>query len=130
MKKILFLGVLIIIGILLKIPPYVELNDLAIIIGIGIEENNDSCYVYLKEAIPIKEENGLKEKYKYYHNKGTNCEEALKKIKKTTKKKVYLQKSKYLIINHEKKLPKKFLFKNEKIYKTKKDVFKLLKEKS
>lgn len=64
MKKILIL-IIIIIGtyLLLDIPKYIELNDLKIIDRITINCDN----IILREIIPVKDDNSIEYKYKYYN---------------------------------------------------------------
>ena len=70
MKKI---TIIILITILLKlflpINPYIECNNIKIIKEIEIDCNNKKTY---KEIIPIKEDNGIKYKYKTYSKKEKN----------------------------------------------------------
>ena len=53
-----------------KIPKYVELNDLAIIQGVGYSCHDGNKILYLKEIIPIKGEAGLEYQYEF----GSVCE--------------------------------------------------------
>ena len=129
MKK-LFLLLLILLGaFIFKIPEYVELNNLAIIEAIGVELSNDKYTIYLKEVIPKKDENGIKYEYKYYKSSDLNLEDAYKKLSDTTKKKLYYNDVKSLVINLEKsnKIVKLFSIKPKNIIHTKKDIYKELK---
>ena len=65
MKKY-FIIILVFILLLkfIKIPNYIELNDLKIIKSINVDCNNE--IYYLKEIIPIKSSNGIKYKNKTY----------------------------------------------------------------
>ena len=69
MKKILIL-IIIIIGtyLLLDIPKYIELNDLKIIDRITINCDN----IILREIIPVKDDNSIEYKYKYYNKINNN----------------------------------------------------------
>ena len=81
----------IVLGILL-IPitkPYKELNNIIIVDQIEITCNN-KITIEIKEIIPIKEENTIQYKYKYYKNKGNNINENINKIEKEEKKTIYL----------------------------------------
>ena len=129
MKK-LFLLLLILLGaFIFKIPEYVELNNLAIIEAIGVELSNDKYTIYLKEVIPKKDENGIKYEYKYYKSSDLNLEDAYEKLSDTTKKKLYYNDVKSLVINLEKsnKIVKLFSIKPKNIIHTKKDIYKELK---
>ena len=59
MNKLLIIFLLIPL-LFINIPPYIELNNLAIIEEIGIKQNKENYTLYLKEIIPIKEDNILK----------------------------------------------------------------------
>lgn len=100
MKKIIILIVLIItFGFIIKIPVYHELNDLAIIQGIGVEYKNSSYIVYMKEIIPIRNDQGISYKYKYYEADADLLEKAMKKVQDKTKKKLYYKRCKFLVTN-------------------------------
>ena len=89
MKKIIVLVVLIItFGFIIKIPEYHELNDLAIIQGVGVEYKNNSYIVYMKEVIPIRSDMGIDYKVKFL---ATNIENSdyIKDILKINPKNVY-----------------------------------------
>lgn len=97
MKKIILIIIIIIELLLIKIPPYVELNNIAIIEEITIIKKEDAYHLTLKEIIPEKSEQTIKYKYKTYKSTGTSINNALKNIK--TKKKLYLKKAKSLTTN-------------------------------
>lgn len=100
MKKIIILIILIItFGFIIKIPTYHELNDLAIIQGIGVEYKNSSYIVYMKEIIPIRNDQGISYKYKYYEANADLLEKAIKKVQDKTKKKLYYKRCKFLVTN-------------------------------
>ena len=102
MKKIVIAVVLIItFGFIIKIPEYHESNDLAIIQGVGVEYKNSSYVVYMKEIIPIRDDQGISYKYKYYEANADLLEKALKKVQDKTKKKLYYEKCKFLVTNIE-----------------------------
>ena len=85
MKRIILMVLIIIPLLFIKIPKYRELNHLRIINKIGIDCTNNK--VYLKEIIPIKDDNGIEYEYKLYEF--NNLEKVIKSkkyyIKKTTK---------------------------------------------
>ena len=99
MKKIIYFIIVFIISFLIKIPPYIELNNLAIIETIAIEEKDNSYTVYLKELIPIKNDQGIKYNYKYYEATSKSIDKAISKIKKEASKKLYFSKVKKIITN-------------------------------
>ena len=49
MKKRIIIITVIVLTYFIKIPPYVELNNLAIIESIGIEYKDNQYIIYLKE---------------------------------------------------------------------------------
>ena len=99
MKKILIILIIVLELSLIKIPKYTELNNLAIIEEIAIQKNNNSYTIILKEIIPKKKDQGINYEYEYYQETSTSITKAINKIKKKTKKKLYLQKAKSLITN-------------------------------
>ena len=99
MKKILLIIIILLEISLIKIPNYVELNNLAIINSIGIIEENNRYTIILKEIIPIKSDQGIDYKYKYYKETSTSIKKAINNLTKKTKKKLYLNKTKSLITN-------------------------------
>ncbi len=99
LKHSLVLILLLLPILIFKIPKYVELNDLAIIQGVGY-----SCYdghktLYLKEIIPIKGDAGLEYQYEYYQEQGEKFNHLVQKIENHTKKKIYLSKVKFVVTN-------------------------------
>lgn len=68
MRKIMLLLLILIPLLFIKIPKYKELNNLNIITDIGIDCKNNT--IYLKEIIPVKDDDGIEYKYKLheYHN--------------------------------------------------------------
>lgn len=99
MKKILIILIIVLELSLIKIPKYTELNNLAIIEEIAIQKNNNSYTIILKEIIPKKKDQGINYEYEYYQETSASITKAINKIKKKTKKKLYLQKAKSLITN-------------------------------
>lgn len=101
MKKILLTTFILILLFVYIVPPYNELNNLAIIDSIGVIENESNCTIYLREIIPSKDNNGISYKYKIHKEQGENIKNCWKKINKDKKKKLYLNKVKFLITNYE-----------------------------
>lgn len=99
MKKIILLILILITLLSLKIPPYIELNDLVIIETIIIKKDNNIYNVYLKEIIPKKDNNSIIYEYKYYDSKNNNIIKAIESIQTKTDKKIYISKTKTLITN-------------------------------
>ena len=52
MKKIIIITILVLTLFIIKIPKYIELNNLAIIESMGIDYKDKTYEVYLKEIIP------------------------------------------------------------------------------
>jgi len=129
-KNFILLLFFILISVFFKIPKYVELNNLAIIEGIGINYNHNYYTLYLKEVIPTKDNLGISYKYKYYKEDGKTIRKALNKLEQTTKKKLYLNKVKFLITN--KKTSSKIItdlkLNIKYIYHTKNNIYKKLKQ--
>lgn len=126
MKKVGIIILLISIVVFPKISPYVELNNLAIIESIGVSYKDENYTIWLKEVIPIKDEQGINYEYEYYKGTGQSIEKAYKEITLKTKKKLYLKRTKLLItnlkhsqnvINALKIKPKNILHSTESIYK-------------
>jgi hypothetical protein len=99
MKKIILTLIILIELITIKIPTYVELNDLAIINTVAVIEEKNHYTIILKETIPIKCDQGITYEYKYYKKTAATIEKAYSYLLKTTKKKLYLKKTKSLITN-------------------------------
>lgn len=99
MKKAIILLIIFCTLYLIGIPRYTELNNLAIIETVGVSYEESKYYVYLKEVIPVKDDQGIKYEYKYYTGIGDDVEEAYSKLVKKASKKIYLNKSKLLITN-------------------------------
>ena len=130
MKKIWIIILFILIIIFPKISPYVELNNLAIIESVGVSYNNGNYTIWLKEVIPIKDEQGINYDYKYYKGTGNSVKSAYKKISSKTKKKLYLKRTKLLITNleHSQKIIDDLNIKPKSILHLTKDIFKELKK--
>ena len=100
MKRLIIVIISIAISIIfVDIPKYEELNNLAIIDAIGIEKENDTVRLVLREIVPLKDDNGIKYDYIYYKSNAQTVKEALIRIKKNTKKKVYLERCSYLVLD-------------------------------
>lgn len=130
MKKIFIILIIILGAYIIKIPTYVELNNLAIIEQIAINYKNEYYTIYLKEIIPKKDENGINYEYAYYKASGKNIKSTLNKLNNKTKKKLYLKKVKSLItnLNTTKKVIKELNINPQNIIHTKKDIYKKLKD--
>ena len=98
-------------------PQYVELNDLAIIRGVGVS-CGEEINLYFQEIIPIKGDSGINYEYEYYQSDGNNLENAFHKLNLKTKKKLYLSKVKFLVSDCKKSdfILKQFDFKREDIH--------------
>lgn len=129
MKRIILLIILIGIAFLLPIPGYRELNDLAIIEGVGLDYYEGDYTVYLKEVIPVKSEQGISYEYQYYKAEGDSFDEAFNRLNKKTKKKLYLKKAKFLVVNTvtSDKVINSLNVKFKHIYHIKSDIYKKLK---
>ena len=121
MNKLLILLLLIPL-FFINIPPYIELNNIAIIEEIGIKQNKNNYTLYLKEIIPIKEDNSIKYEYKYYESTSKNIKSCLKKINKSTKKTIYLNKVKTIYTNKNINIKKELGIKPNSIKLTNKDI--------
>ncbi|MBQ3511496.1 MAG: hypothetical protein IJA30_04290 [Bacilli bacterium] len=99
MKKIILILLIIIELFIIKIPKYEELNNLAIIKEIAIEYKENKYTIYLKEIIPIKDNQGINYKYKIHKETSSTIKKAYNKIKNKTKKKIYLNKVQKLKTN-------------------------------
>ena len=126
MNKLLIILLLIPL-LFINIPPYIELNNLAIIEEIWIIQNKEKYTLYLKEIIPIKEDNSIKYEYKYYESTNKNIKSCLKEINKHTKKTIYLNKVKTIYTNKNINIKKELGIKPNSIKLTNKDIKSLLK---
>ena len=99
MKKIFLTLIIILELLIIKIPEYNELNNISIIEEISVIKQNNKYHITFKEIIPIKENNSLTYKYKEHKIKTNDLTKSLEEISKTTKKKLYLSKTKSLTTN-------------------------------
>lgn len=104
MKKVILaiFCVFIVIGalFLIKIPEYVELNNLMIVEGIGVECDGKTYKLYLKEIIPTKDDTGISYKYKIYNSDGFNSlKKAYQKTEEKSKKKIFYKDARFIITN-------------------------------
>ena len=99
MKKIILIILIVLELSIIKIPSYKELNNLAIIEEIKVIKVNDKYTITLKEIIPIKENDGINYKYKYYKESSNSITDTIDKLNNQTKKKLYLKKAKFLTTN-------------------------------
>lgn len=99
MKKIILIILIVLELSIIKIPSYKELNNLAIIEEIKVIKVNNKYTITLKEIIPIKENNGINYKYKYYKESSNSITDTINKLNNQTKKKLYLKKVKSLTTN-------------------------------
>lgn len=130
MKKIIPIILILISLLFIKIPNYVELNNLAIIEKIGIQYQEKEYTIWLKEIIPLKAEQGIDYEYHYYKGSASSLKKALQQIERNTKKKIYLKKTKLLVTNLTNSKPtlKFFKINPKRIQHTTKDVNKVLKD--
>lgn len=99
MKKIILIILIVLELSIIKIPSYKELNNLAIIEEIKVIKENNKYTITLKEIIPIKENDGINYKYKYYKESSNSITDTINKLNNQTKKKLYLKKAKSLTTN-------------------------------
>ena len=118
--------------LIFKIPKYVELNDLAIIQGVGYSCNDGNKILYLKEIIPIKGDAGLEYQYEYYQEQGEKFNNLVQKIENHTKKKIYLSKVKFVVTNCDisKDVEEELKKEDIKIYYVESDIKQKLKKKT
>ncbi len=126
MNKLLILLLLIPI-LFIDIPPYIELNNISIIETIGIEENKNEYTLYLKEIIPIKEDNSITYKYHYYESTNKTLKKCLQDIESNSNKKIYLNKVKKLYTNKNINIKKELGIKPNSIKITNKNIKNLIK---
>lgn len=128
-KTLVVIFVLLLPVIIFENPTYVELNDLAIIRGVGVSCGKETN-LYLKEIIPTKGEIGITYQYEYYQGAGKDVSKALEKINLKTKKKLYLSKVKFLVTDCTKSnhIMNDFELKHIKVYHVQDDVLKELKK--
>lgn len=98
--KTVFVVILVLVPIFIfKIPEYVELNDLAIIEGIGLSCHEDGVTLYLKEVVPVKSDAGITYQYNYYQSDGKKLDNAYQKIQNKEDKKIFVDRSQYIVTN-------------------------------
>lgn len=99
MKKYLLILIIIFELVTIKIPEYVELNNIAIIEEVAVIKTADRYTVILKEVIPKKDDNGITYEYKFYEKTAPTVEKAYNYIKNSAKRKIYIERVKSLITN-------------------------------
>ena len=99
-KTIIIIFLIIIIKLIIPIKPYVELNNIKIIKEINVSCNN-TYTITLKEIQTVKDNNGIKYKYKNKTIKDENIDKILNRIKNDNK--IYIKKAKIKDINCNKK---------------------------
>lgn len=80
---------------------YQEMNNLAIITNIAIEKEENNYHVTFQEIIPVKEENKIAKKYKYYTNTSNTLKSAFYNLSEDITKEVYLQHLENIIIQED-----------------------------
>lgn len=128
-KSIIVIFILLLPILIFGNPEYVELNDLAIIRGIGVS-CQEEVSLYLQEIIPIKGDSGISYDYEYYQADGKKLRNAYQTIEEKTKKKLYLSKVDYLVTDCKRSafILNEFRLKDIKIYHVKRDVLEQLKK--
>lgn len=130
MKKYLaILITIILMTIFIKVPKYVELNNLILVDGIGVSCRNESYTLFIKEIIPTKKETGIIYSYKIYEDTNSNINKAYKNIEKKVNKKIYSKEARYIITDCDKsnKIIKYFNINPKYIKHTKKNIAKEIK---
>lgn len=132
MKKIIIITILVLTLFIIKIPKYIELNNLAIIESMGIDYKDKTYEVYLKEIIPYQSDQGITYKYKYYNKKASTINKALAQIEKEINKKLYLNKIKLIIINNKdkKRIKKELTYKGKEYIYTNQSIKKVIRKES
>lgn len=115
--------------IFIKVPKYVELNNLILVDGIGVSCRNESYTLFIKEIIPTKKETGIIYSYKIYEDTNSNINKAYKNIEKKVNKKIYSKEARYIITDCDKsdKIIKYFNINPKYIKHTKKNINKEIK---
>ena len=128
-KSIIVIFILLFPILIFGNPEYVELNDLAIIRGIGVS-CQEEISLYLQEIIPIKGDSGIRYDYEYYQADGKKLINTYQAIEEKSKKKLYLSKVAYLVTDCKKSsfILDEFHLKDTKIYHVKEAVLEQLKE--
>ncbi len=132
MKKVLLLLLILLELFIIKIPEYVELNNLAIIEEIAVEKKDNHYTLILKEVITLKGDQGISYEYEYHQATSSSVSKALTKIKSSTKKKLYLTKTKSLLTNINKTddIIKTLKIKPKTIIHSQKNIIKEIKDKT
>ena len=95
MKKYLaILITIILMTIFIKVPKYVELNNLILVDGIGVSCRGETYTLFIKEIIPTKKETGIIYSYKIYEDTNSSINKAYKNIEKKVNKKIYSKRRK------------------------------------
>ncbi len=97
MKKLIY--IVIFLCLIFGTNNYQELNSISIITNIGITKNKDNYNMIYQEIIPTREDDSIKNKYKYYSTVGNSLEECMKKLDEKITKKIYLEHLENIIIN-------------------------------
>lgn len=128
-KYIAILITIILMTIFIKVPKYVELNNLILVDGIGVSCRNESYTLFIKEIIPTKKETGIIYSYKIYEDTNSNINKAYKNIEKKVNKKIYSKEARYIITDCDKsdKIIKYFNINPKYIKHTKKNIAKEIK---
>ena len=128
-KSIIVIFILLLPILIFGNPEYVELNDLAIIRGIGVS-CQEEISLYLQEIIPIKGDSGIRYDYEYYQADGKKLINTYQAIEEKSKKKLYLSKVAYLVTDCKRSafVLDEFRLKDIKIYHVKRDVLEQLKK--
>lgn len=107
---------------------YVELNNLVIVDGIGVECSDEMFNIYLKEIIPIKDDSGIEYEYKYYNVKSDDIEKSYDLFDEKISKKIYYNSTKSVVTNctNTKKLISTYNIKPKYIIHTNKNIKKEL----
>ncbi len=101
MKKVIY--IIIFLCLIFGTNNYQELNSISIITNIGIEKNKSNYKLIYQEVIPVREDNTINNKYKYYESLGESLEECQKKLNEKIVKKVYLDHLENIVINTDSK---------------------------
>ena len=98
MKRFILIILFILIIPLLHIPKYIELNNLIIIDKIKVTCKN-KIYIEIREIKPLKEDNGIIYKYKYYKTNSNSLNNFKTAFENKNHKNFYYNKTKYLETN-------------------------------
>ena len=100
MKKIIYIVIFtaFILSFFIK-DKYIELNNLVIVEGIGLECSDEEYNIYLKEIIPVKDDSGIEYEYKYYNVKSDELNKSYSMFDEKISKEIYYDNTKYVITN-------------------------------